>query len=256
MPEIMEALRSAYKPELYEEQHVLEKILSLWPRGCWVLVNSEYKSDSNASPRSKVVAYLMCHPFKKEDCPAENNSTKHGELPTPKAGQPLPSFDSKTWTYYVHDVCVHKELRGSNLGTGVQLFLLAVRLAQELQFPDMYLTAVQGAESFWSRVGMKQMKAQDEAAQKRLDSYPGGGVFMKAPLDEIISSCEGMMTKLKCPRIPVKNWEYSNEEKQVEKAKAVESPAPAKEEIQVEKPVVQETAAVQPAPVVQIAATS
>lgn len=125
-----------------EDDAVFVERLRLYPDGCHVYAAAE-----------SIAAYVVSHPWRALDAPALNSLL--GELPT------APS------TYYIHDLALAPQTRGTGAATRIIRKLVDHARAREL--PTMSLVAVNGSAGFWQRQGFVQTDAP--ALAEKLRSY-------------------------------------------------------------------------------------
>lgn len=139
-------------PLFPEEDAVFAERLALHPAGCLVLEDA-------AGP----AGYAVSHPWHAADFPPLD--TLIGAIP-PGAG-----------AYYIHDVAILPEARGSGAAGTVARHLIAH--AGRLGLPCLSLVAVNGSAPFWARHGFTD--ATDEALAARLGGYGADARFMTRP---------------------------------------------------------------------------
>lgn len=115
--------------------------LALYPPGCFVLDAAD----------DAIAGYLITHPWLRNA--------------PPKLGAMLHALRSDADTYYLHDIALLPETRGT--GAGRSAVELAVETACTSGFGEITLMAVGGADSFWSAQGF----AVVDAAPEVLASY-------------------------------------------------------------------------------------
>lgn len=141
-------------PAFPEDAAVFADRLKLYPVGCLVFSSGE-----------DVLGYALSHPWRAYDPPALN--VPLGELP------PRPD------TYYIHDVALLPELRGSGAAALVVALLLA--RARKEGFASVSLIAVNGSAGFWERHGFRNVasrKVVDAALARKLRGYDEAAAFM------------------------------------------------------------------------------
>lgn len=109
-----------------ESQAVYAERLSLYPAGCFVWVAD-----------GAVAGLLVTHPW-------------HDGAP-PALGAMLGALPAHPSSYYLHDIALLPETRGS--GAGRQATALTLDAARAAGLNVVTLVAVNGAETFWARQG-------------------------------------------------------------------------------------------------------
>jgi len=150
------ALAARIHPEYPEDAAVFTERLRLYPEGCRVFARG-----------TGIEAYVVSHPWLSNEPPALNSLL--GELPA------APS------TYYIHDLALAPEVRGSGAATDIVASLVAHALAS--RFSSMSLIAVNGSSGFWQRQGFEI--ARSPRLDTKLTSYSGDAVFMTRSLDAV-----------------------------------------------------------------------
>lgn len=132
-----------------EDDTVFLERQRLYPKGCALL-------ELDGVP----MGYAVTHPWRYGQPPALN--VLLGALP-----------EAPT-TYYIHDIALLPETRGSGAGSAIAEAVLAhARLAG---FDNVSLVAVNGSVPFWSRLGFTIVS--DPALDAKLKSYDDAARFM------------------------------------------------------------------------------
>jgi len=148
------AVADRVHPAFPEDEAVFADRLRLYPAGCLAFSSGE-----------EILGYAVSHPWRAYDPPALN--ARLGELPH----QPE--------TYYVHDVALLPELRGSGAAALVVALLLA--RARKEAFTSASLVAVNGSAGFWERHGFRNVASQkvvNVTLARKLRGYDEAAVFM------------------------------------------------------------------------------
>ena len=132
-----------------EEDTVFLERRHLYPDGCALL-------ELNGAP----AGYAVTHPWHYGQPPALN--VLLGALP-----------EAPT-TYYIHDIALLPETRGSGAGSAIAEAVLAH--ARAAGFDNVSLVAVNGSVPFWSRFGFAVVS--DPALDAKLKSYDDDARFM------------------------------------------------------------------------------
>lgn len=150
---VVEVARLSF-PDHFEDRACFQNRLALYPRGCFVLAESE----------GAARGYLIAYPWKAESAPPLNTVIEG--LP------PQPDL------IYLHDLALHPEARGGGV-TGAIVERLAEQ-ATEDGWPAIALVAVNDAVGFWSRHDFVEQPAEAMAA--KLASYGADARYMLRPL--------------------------------------------------------------------------
>ena len=136
-----------------EDAAVLAERLQLCPRGCFVLVRGE-----------EVDGYLLSHPWTRRRPPPLN--------------RPLSAIPDDADCWYLHDLALLPQTRGSGAGTAIvsQLILLA----RDAGFGVVGLVSVGGSRPFWRKQHFSVVN--DPALMEKLASYGEGAVYMERSL--------------------------------------------------------------------------
>ncbi|MBN8984120.1 MAG: GNAT family N-acetyltransferase [Rhizobiales bacterium] len=148
------AVAACVHPAFPEDGAVFEERLRLYPVGCLAF-----------SSGVDILGYAVSHPWRAYDPPALN--TPLGELP------PQPE------TYYIHDVALLPELRGTGAAALVVALLLA--RAQKEAFTSASLVAVNNSAGFWECHGFRNVASQkvvNVTLARKLRGYDEAAVFM------------------------------------------------------------------------------
>ena len=149
----VERIGELVHPAYPEDDAVFAERLQLYPAGCLVFEH-----------RSVIMGYAISHPWRFGHPPALD--TLLGALP------------ARPDTFYIHDVALLPDLRGSDLGTIiVQLLVQQARLDD---LDSMSLVAVSGSLGFWRKNGFQPIERDD--LQAALSSYGSGATFMARSL--------------------------------------------------------------------------
>ncbi|QCK88659.1 GNAT family N-acetyltransferase [Phreatobacter aquaticus] len=140
-------------PDFPESAEVFAERLALAPEGCLLLV-----------PDNVALGYCISHPWRAFQPP-----------PLDSLLQGLPVSPA---TWYVHDVAILPELRGSGMGQAVTRILAEKASAAGLA--DLSLVAVNGSAPFWRRQGFETVSRPDLDA--KLATYGEGARYMVRPL--------------------------------------------------------------------------
>jgi ribosomal protein S18 acetylase RimI-like enzyme len=148
------AVADSVHPTFPEDGVVFEERLRLYPIGCLAFSSGE-----------DILGYAVSHPWRAYDPPALN--AQLGELPR----QPE--------TYYIHDVALLPELRGTGAAALVVALLLA--RAQKEVLPSVSLVAVNNSVGFWERHGFLNVASQkivNATLARKLRGYDEAAAFM------------------------------------------------------------------------------
>lgn len=145
----MLAIADVVHPTYPEDPEVFAERLVLYPDGCLVLMRE-----------GKAVGYIVSHPWTYAQPPALNSLL--GALPIPPT------------TYYIHDIALLPEARGTGGANAVVARLIAQ--AGALGVGTISLVAVNDSVAFWMRHGFRVVA--DAALDKKLRSYDADARFM------------------------------------------------------------------------------
>ena len=135
-------LAARIHPSFPEDAEVFAERLRLYPEGCHVYADGKFPT-----------AYVLSHPWLAFDAPPLNSLL--GELPAGPA------------TYYIHDLAVAAEARGT--GAAAVIVDALTEHASETGYRTMSLVAVNGSAGFWRRRGFAQLDIA--ALADKLRSY-------------------------------------------------------------------------------------
>lgn len=148
-------IAEAVHPGYPEDPAVFAERLALFPEGCRIL----------AGRGGAVLGYAISHPWRAARPPALN--TLLGAIPA-DAG-----------TYYIHDVALLPEARGTGAAGRLMRDLRAVARRWPGGALGLSLVAVNGSEGFWRRQGL--VAFEDPALAEKLRSYDAEARFMTEP---------------------------------------------------------------------------
>jgi len=144
------AIAASVHPAFPEDAAVFAERLKLYPAGCLML-------DGDGGP----VAYCLSHPWRAGDPPALNVR--------------LCALPAQPSTYYVHDIALMPQARGSGAAAAVVARLVTLARAERL--PTLSLVAVNGSGGFWRRHGFRAVA--DDMLAARLASYDATATYME-----------------------------------------------------------------------------
>ncbi len=145
----MFAIADVVHPNYPEDPAVFAERLTLYPYGCLVLMQGD-----------RPVGYIVSHPWTYAQPPALNSLL--GALPVPPT------------TYYIHDIALLPEARGTGGANAIVTRLIAQ--AGALGVDNISLVAVNDSVAFWTRHGFRVVP--DAALDKKLRSYDADARFM------------------------------------------------------------------------------
>lgn len=132
-----------------EPLHVLQSKWLVSPKTCFVIEH-----------QGSLVGYCLAHPWTVDTPPS-----LYQEITT------LPKANS----LYLHDIAISAKAQG--LGAGRKVLNQLHHLANDLGLTSLSLVAVQGADSYWLKMGFSQ-----KAIDKCLASYTDDACYMVSPL--------------------------------------------------------------------------
>lgn len=128
-----------------EPLDVLQSKWQVSPQSCFVFEVND-----------AVVGYCLAHPWTVNMPPALYEPITH-----------LPQAD----TLYLHDIAISAKSQG--LGAGAKALTHLKLLADHFNLDSLSLVAVQGADSYWGKMGFKP-----QTINKSLDSYTHDATYM------------------------------------------------------------------------------
>jgi ribosomal protein S18 acetylase RimI-like enzyme len=145
---VVKSLADLIHPAFPESEAVFANRLALHPAGCAVLGGAD-----------GLKGYVLSHPWLDRSPPPLDAVLTPATSPT---------------TYYIHDLALLPETRGSGVGTAI-VGVLAAR-ARAGNLPNMTLVAVNNSVHFWQRQGFTV--TDDPALSAKLASYGDQARFM------------------------------------------------------------------------------
>ncbi len=91
-------------------------------------------------------------------------------------------------TLYLHDLAVRPDQVGRGLASRLLIALLGSEQAAELS--RVALVAVQGAEHYWSRLGLQVEALAEPFEREQLRSYGATAIYMSGARDDVIAALE------------------------------------------------------------------
>ncbi|MGB3446184.1 MAG: GNAT family N-acetyltransferase [Xanthobacteraceae bacterium] len=147
------AVADCVHPAFPEDRAIFEERLQFYPAGCLAFSSGD------------ILGYAVSHPWRAYDPPALN--ARLGALPR------------NPETYYIHDVALLPELRGTGAAALVVALLLA--RAQKEAFLTASLVAVNNSAGFWERHGFRNVASQkivNVTLARKLRGYDEAAAFM------------------------------------------------------------------------------
>jgi ribosomal protein S18 acetylase RimI-like enzyme len=151
----MLAVADVVHPSYPEDAAVFEERLALFSSGCRVLEQVGH-----------LIGYILSHPWTYGAPPALNS--RLGALPTPPT------------TYYIHDIALLPEARGT--GAANIIVQQLIELAESLGLPNLSLVAVNNSVAFWQRRGFALTLIP--ALEAKLRTYDEAARFMVRAIGE------------------------------------------------------------------------
>jgi len=148
LPHVL-AVADEVHPAFPEDAEVFAERMRLYPEGCLVFATDD-----------GIATYVVSHPWQANDPPALN--TRLGALP------------AQPGTYYIHDIALLPELRGTGAAALAVALLLARAAKQKLR--TVSLVAVNDSAGFWARHGFRNVT--DVALARKLRGYGTAAMFM------------------------------------------------------------------------------
>jgi ribosomal protein S18 acetylase RimI-like enzyme len=153
LPPVLAIAEKAH-PAFPEDAEVFAERLRLYAAGCLVFHAGE-----------NIAGYVVSHPWRAMDPPALNS--RLGMLP----GDPE--------TYYIHDIALSPELRGSG-AAALAVGLVRARASKE-KLATVSLVAVNDSVDFWMRHGFRKITFDeiiDAPLARKLRGYSNAAPFM------------------------------------------------------------------------------
>ncbi|KAK3319411.1 acyl-CoA N-acyltransferase [Apodospora peruviana] len=142
----------AVHPALPESDHVFTERVNLFPDGSLVLVNND----------KEVCGYAISHPIRHRQPPALDSL--------------LEKIAADADQYYIHDLAILPEFRGSGYARQGIENLLAVALRNG--YSTTCLVSVYGTAEFWGRFGFNAEEV-DEVLEEKLREYGDDAVYLE-----------------------------------------------------------------------------
>ena len=143
-------------PDLPESEQVFAERCKLFPEGCLALVETE---------GGGMHGYAISHPIRRRQPPPLNSF--------------LGGIASNADQYYIHDLVIAPEVRGSGLARECMEKLLAVAKP----YSTTSLVSVYGTAPFWARFGFVPQEV-DEVMKKKLLDYGDDAVYLERKNEE------------------------------------------------------------------------
>ena len=148
--DIVTAISDVVHQDFRESRETYAERLALYPAGCIVFEQG-----------GEVKGFLVAHPWYAEAAPELD--ARLGSLPDGKEN------------FYLHDIALLPDTRGSGAGRGATAFVLDH--ARGVGFASVSLVAVNGADSFWAAQGFSIVEATKDGGP--LPGYGAGTYFMR-----------------------------------------------------------------------------
>lgn len=150
-PAILTIQEECYPDLVHESLSALQSKALVAPESCYVLEVDD-----------QVLGYCLAHPW---------------HIDQPPSLEQVIDKPSDADTLYLHDIVFSHKARG--LGAGEKFFNRLVNKAKQLNFDTLSLVAVQGANTYWHRLGFKS-----RIIDKSLDNYPEDACYMVYQLSD------------------------------------------------------------------------
>eukprot|EP01097_Dermamoeba_algensis_P005966 TRINITY_DN3754_c0_g1_i1.p1 TRINITY_DN3754_c0_g1~~TRINITY_DN3754_c0_g1_i1.p1 ORF type:complete len:187 (-),score=31.29 TRINITY_DN3754_c0_g1_i1:128-688(-) len=148
---VLQLQEHSYPETLHEERTVFQAMLQSFSKGCFAL-----------EVDGALAGYAFCFPARRR-APKKLN-TSHVYTPSGQED-----------CLYLHDLVVHEKFRGR--GFAEKLLAQVEQLAKELSFNWLCLTAVMGADTFWSKKGFHTLFKLHYSSADSFDSYMEKALF-------------------------------------------------------------------------------
>lgn len=149
LPHVDRIQRQAYEAGLVEPIEALASRLRVAPKFAFV-----------ARDGCECLGYLLAHPWPADQSPGLQNS--------------LEILPENCDALHLHDMAV--DPAHANRGIGRALLRALIEAARSAGFSQITLVAVQGADTFWNKMGF--------LAVRRVDGYDDGALLMRRILEE------------------------------------------------------------------------
>jgi len=149
LPHVDRIQRQAYKADLVESIEALASRLRMAPKFAFV-----------ARDGGDCLGYLLAHPWPADQSPGLQNS--------------LEILPENCDALHLHDMAVDPAHAGRGIGRA--LLGALTEAARAAGFSQITLVAVQGADTFWNKMGF--------LAVRRVDGYDDGALLMRRILEE------------------------------------------------------------------------
>lgn len=158
MPAVAALQTTVFHPRFHETQEELTSRLAVAAPFCWAALDAS----------GRLLAYILSHPW-----PAGS---------PPAIGTHLPR-SPPTDNWFVHDLAISEAARG--LGLGRDLVRVASRAAMAAGLVRGDLVAVQGAWSFWNKLGYAPQSDLPPELAAKVAGYGDDARYMTARLAEL-----------------------------------------------------------------------
>lgn len=158
MPAVAALQTTVFQPRFHETLEELTTRLAVAAPLCWAAVD----------PDGALLAYILSHPWPAGSPPAIGTHL-----------QPPPQTDN----WFIHDLAIGPQARG--LGLGRDLVRAASRAAIAAGLTRGDLVAVQGAWSFWNKLGYQPQTDLPPALAAKVAGYGEDARYMTAVLTEL-----------------------------------------------------------------------
>jgi ribosomal protein S18 acetylase RimI-like enzyme len=148
IPEIM-VVAGLVHPGYPEDEPVFAERLALYPAGCFCLADN-----------TGMAGYVLSHPWWPLDVPPLNSL--------------LDTIPAAVETYYIHDLALLPQVRGTGAAPSVVTHLAGH--ARRSGFATLALVAVNDSVAFWERQGFRV--THDAALDRKLASYDDAARYM------------------------------------------------------------------------------
>lgn len=158
MPSVASLQTTVFQPHFHETEDELASRLAVAAPFCWAAVDAD----------GGLMAYILSHPWLAGSPPAIGTHL-----------QPPPATDN----WFIHDLAIGPTARG--LGLGRDLVRAASRAAMAAGLVRGDLVAVQGAWSFWNKLGYEPQSDLPPALAAKVAGYGEDARYMTARLADL-----------------------------------------------------------------------
>ncbi|KAF2996887.1 hypothetical protein E8E13_005184 [Curvularia kusanoi] len=148
--------------DLPERDAVFLERIKLYPQGCLGLFKKPNSGSSISNEQKQLCGYIISHPIRRQRPPALDTL--------------LEDIAKDADQYYIHDVAILPEYRGSGLAQqGIEQVLGTVATRYETSS----LVSVYGTGKFWGKFGFKVPEDLEVELREKLRGYGDGARYLE-----------------------------------------------------------------------------